>query len=137
MKYTGCFSRVEAEAFIPPLRSILICIHDPDSHYPQINGISKGYRLVSYQQFWDLDKPISELAPASEEQIKRIYVDIKKHWDYNIFASCEAGISRSAAIREFLLRRGWTLLNSTQELRGVHPNMHILAGLERLDREQK
>lgn len=142
MKYTGCFSRMEIENFIPPDDSVLICIFDPGTSYPDVARNKQGWRFISFHDFWDTGPQkedrkkfpaLSDLMPpASKKDLETIVGIIDKFQNHNIFASCEAGISRSAAIREYLLRRGW-VMSERQQYRGVHPNSHILAGLERLD----
>lgn len=143
-KVTGCFSRMEIETFNPPADSILICIRDPETFYPVVDRVEKGYRFIAHFDFWDTtpDKPdrarfpaLSALMPwAKPEDIERIKSTIDSFYDYNIFASCEAGISRSAAVREYLFRRGWHPVSGAQERRMVHPNVYILAELEKLNR---
>ena|SRR5712692_10332898 len=137
-KYTGCFSREEIESFKPPKDSVLICIRDPETFYPKVDRIERGYRFISHFDFWDLDKDIDSYGikrkAALPEDVARIKETIDSFYDYHIFASCEAGIFRSAAVREYLFRRGWTLHPDTnQQHRGVHPNAYILASLERLN----
>lgn len=139
MKYTACYGREEIQLFDPPPGSVLICIHDPDTDPPltPLNYVDKLFLT-----FWDTapDKPdrvrfpaLADLMPpATHDQIIMIYSFIQQNKENNIFVSCEAGISRSAAVREYLIRRGWTyfLGNGT---RPSHPNNYILRNLERLD----
>lgn len=144
---TGCFGRAEIESFIPPKDSVLVCIHDPESEYPKVARNIQGWRFISFHSFWDLDKNefrrkkdgTMEYYENQMAATEKDFAHIKDTLDsfrqgYNIFASCEAGISRSAAVREFLVRRGYTYLNEAQKNRMVHPNAYILADLERLDR---
>lgn len=135
---TGCYSRMEIEAFQPSKDSVLVCIHDPGSEPPKVAPNLQGWVRVSFHSFWDVENDKYGYAPATEKDFAAIK-DILDCFSegHNIFASCEAGISRSAAVREFLLRRGYTYLNEAQKNRMVHPNSYILAGLERLDRELK
>jgi len=140
-KYTGCFSRMEIEAFEPPKNSVLISITDPDS---EVVKLADYWRAVYFDTFWDTEpiKPdrirFPELAklmpPATDTQIAGIYRFIQDHSTYSIFAHCEAGVSRSAAVREFLLRRGFEPYGEAQKNRMVHPNAYIIAELEKLDR---
>lgn len=79
------------------------------------------------------DNPVRE--PASQETLQLIHQFIMEHKHKHIIVHCEAGVSRSAAVREFLLRKGWKHLPlARQETRQVFPNTHVLAGLERIDR---
>ena len=120
-KQTGCFSRQEIVDFQPPNKSILISIRDPDSDVPVF---PRNWRYISYFAFPDDDS-------IAESLIKMIYDDCRAFEEYNIFIHCEAGISRSAAVMEFLKRRGWKDVNDHM----TFPNAHLLAGLERIDRE--
>ncbi len=85
-------------------------------------------------KMWDLTEPIAGREPANSRQMELIWEFIQEHKDKNIYAHCEAGISRSAAIREYLVRNGWELHDDAQVKRAVFPNIHILNGLTRLDR---
>lgn len=142
MQYTGCFSRKEIEGFIPPEPSILICIFDPNAkEHPQIDP--NHWVDICYEQFWDSggthsssEEFVKLYPPASKDQLDRIYHTIQTAAKCNVFASCEAGVSRSAAIREFLIRRGFTHFGNDQKNRMVHPNTFVLAELERRERDR-
>lgn len=129
---TACFSRQELEAFVPPNASVLICISDPESEYPHIQ---EGWEQVRFYQFWDASNPNSShhgYPLPTEKQLRSIFDFINLYSDHNIFVSCEAGISRSGAIREYLFRRGWEPFDTAQKYRMVHPNSFILAELEKM-----
>src|ERR1700693_3222596 len=140
-KYTGCFGRTEIENFKPPENSVLICIYDPGESYPKVGRMIQGWRFISFHDFWDTEpqKPdrvrfpgLATMMPAATpEEIACIKDTIDTfHNGYNIFVSCEAGISRSGAVREFLLRRGYQFLDESQKRRPVPPKAFILAALE-------
>lgn len=145
MKYTACYGREEIKEFWPPPVSVLISITDPDSEPAGSVGSSLDilwegcpYVDIIGLKFWDVEKPLfyypknTVLEPASQEQIETIYKFIKKYNSCNIFVHCEAGISRSAAVREYLIRRGWEYWENNGK-RPVFPNNYILSRLERLD----
>lgn len=132
-----------------PADSVLVSFRDPGSIMPD----TPAFTTVLYLELWDAtttsmdgDNPIE---PATEAQLEQLYSFIVENQKKSIFAHCEAGVSRSMAVREFLLRNGWTLMGSkndpdearrkrldnNQERRPCHPNMHILNGLSRRERE--
>ena len=141
MKYTACYGRTEIEEFKPPKNSVLISITDPESEVVNIN-MDDGWEAIAHLQFWDTSptKPdrdrfpglASMMPPAESWQIMMIRTFIQENQDRNIFVHCEAGISRSAAVREYLIRRGWEYWD-TNGFRVVYPNNYILRSLERLD----
>lgn len=135
---TGCYSRMEIEAFKPPSDSVLISIRDPGSDYPKIGRMIQGWRFISFHDFWDVGNPNSShntgYPAATEEDLIAIKDTIDTFWGHNIFVHCEAGISRSSAVREFLIRRKYDYFDVAQKNRMVHPNAYILAELERMDR---
>lgn len=147
MKYTACYSRQEIEEINPPENSVLISIRDPNSEGVKVwisdpVKAQKGWEAIAHVQFWDTspEKPdrnrfpaLSTLMPYAESwQIKMIHSFIQDFKDKNIFIHCEAGISRSAAVREYLIRRGWEYW-ANNDKRAVFPNNYILRSLERLD----
>lgn len=133
-KYTACFGRYEIEELVPPENSVLISIRDPNSVVPHTQP--GAWKVVHYTAFWDVEKVLNwhmnTLHPATDEQLKNIHAFIQEHKDKHIFAHCEAGVSRSAAIREYLRSRGW-LYWGNNGLREVFPNGYVLSRLERLD----
>lgn len=141
MKYTGCFSRREIESFIPPKDSALICISDPEPYNPpKVSRVDHGWDRITFHQFWDVDKPhaygLVHYKPASEQDLIWLKQALDLAKAQHCFVSCEAGISRSAAVREYLFRRGWEPYDQNQKNRMVQPNNYILASLEALDRNQ-
>lgn len=142
MKYTGCFSRAEVENGVDaslPGDSMLISIRDPGSHEPRLKD---NWTVVVYLEFWDIDKKYTwegdsfgaqTMEPATQEQLSLIHSFVKNNPTASIFAHCEGGISRSSAVREYLIRNGWAFVNAAQARRKVHPNMWVLTQLQRMD----
>jgi rhodanese-related sulfurtransferase len=138
MKKTDCFSRLIIEGFKPPENSVLISISDPDSNFPKVNA---GWDDILWLQFWDAIRGEGlaaslagydiERAP-SEMDAQRIYDFICDNKDKNIYAHCEAGISRSGAVREFLERMGWEVGHPHWQ---IHPNQTVLSDLQMIQRE--
>lgn len=109
----------------------LISITDPYSVPPEING---KWADVLCLTFWDTasnTEPNPAFPIVTQEQLKEIYDFIVAHKDHHIYAHCEAGISRSGAIVEFLDRRGWVVDVHARAFR--NPNILVLNGLSRLD----
>jgi rhodanese-related sulfurtransferase len=129
-KFTACFGRDEIAGIAPMSPVVLISITDPGTQEASL--IPGAWDEVLRLQFWDVEHLIQGYEPATEEQIKIIHIFIQSHHDKNIVAHCEAGVSRSAAIREYLIRRGWEYWGSNGH-RVVYPNGYILSHLERLD----
>ena len=136
-RLTGCLSRVESELFVPPADSFLISIRDPGTEIPDFQ---EGWSEIILFEFWDLsrgDFTSAALAgydrPPTRGDAIKIYEFIVGRQTRNIFAHCEAGISRSGAIREFLDRMGWTIIGGQQ--RHIHPNDTVLSDLNKLQRE--
>lgn len=130
VKWTGCMSCQEAALMQPPEGSVLIGIRDPDQVHPNYVG---RWDDVLRLNFWDVDHPVQGYDPATQEQVKEIWDFIQKHKEKHIFAHCEAGVSRSGAIREYLVGQGWARLKATR-VRQVHPNQHVAAWLRYFDR---
>ena len=137
IKFTGCFSREQVIDFYPVFAEIpcsLISITDPYSSPPEINGKWADVLCLTFWDTIDGDSAlVSTFPPVNPEQIKEMYDFIVAHKSHHIYAHCEAGISRSGAIVEFLNRRGWTVDVRTRILR--NPNILVLNGLNRLDRK--
>lgn len=150
VKITGCMSCQEARNWDPPtgLPAVLIGIRDPGSIHPPYRG---QWVDVLRLNFWDVEmtganyKSVlwtptgsvdQDLAPATKEQIKAIWDFIKKYSDHHIFAHCEAGISRSGAVRQYLNDHGWVVQKKLQN-RQIHPNTHVMNWLRYFDREGK
>lgn len=144
MKFTACLGRKEIETFDPPYPdTCLVSIRDPGSEIP--HHPSKYYAVI-YLAFWDAEQgnPVNvydqmvgdyvKQPPAPLEDLELLYAFLKANWTRSIIAHCEAGRSRSAAVREFLVRRNWVLGLRGQQNRQVFPNTHVLATLERLDK---
>ena len=129
IKLTECFSREGACIFSPPENSVLISITDPGTRHNDIFGV---WGDVYRDQFWDVEKLIQGYSPATEEQLKGIWTFIQKYWDWNIYAHCEAGISRSGAVREYLIHHGWIIDPQTMP-RETIPNKYILSWLLTFD----
>jgi hypothetical protein len=123
---TGCMGRYMVEDFKPPENSVLISIVDPNTDHPQIQS---GWTDILRLSFWDVTKDWQGFLPATEEQCRAIWAFIQLYKDKNIFAHCEAGISRSGAIREYLERNGWKNSIPVQ----IFPNILILNYLNRFD----
>ncbi len=122
MKYTGCFSRNQIQSFCPPANSVLISIVDPDQPWPKFYHPKCKWVDVLRLKFWDVTKEIQGYSPPMRDDVEKIWDFIKKYEDNNIFAHCEAGISRSGAIRHWLVSKGWESVNSHE----ICPNSLIL-----------
>ncbi len=127
MKFTGCFGRKEIGDFITRPGAVLISITDPQSELIQLSEYN--WAAILHLSFWDT---IGSNGPSDDDAL-RIYSFIQKHWNTDIYAHCEAGFSRSGAVREFLDRRGW-ILRAQQKAKKIYPNLTLLTTLERLDR---
>jgi predicted protein tyrosine phosphatase len=106
---------------------VLIAIVDPNTTHPLYSGKWVDIMRLS---FWDVTK---EPHAPTEEQCRTIWAFIQLYKDKNIFAHCEAGISRSGAIREYLVRNGWKNIIPSQ----IFPNILVLNYLNRFDREKE
>jgi hypothetical protein len=124
---TGCMGRYQVSTFSPPINSVLISIVDPGTNSPRI---FPDWSDLLVESFWDVT---AEPHAPTEEQCRRIWEFIQLYKDKNIFAHCEAGISRSGAIREYLVRNGWINIIPAQ----IFPNILILNYLNRFDREKE
>lgn len=135
IKTTGCMSCQEARNFVAPkgLPAVLIAIRDPSETHPPYNG--KWVDILRLK-FWDLNVAAGGQEPATREQVKEIYDFIQKYKDHHIMAHCEAGISRSGAIRQFLNDRGWVVHRRLLDHR-IHPNVHILNWLKYFERGEE
>jgi rhodanese-related sulfurtransferase len=129
-KFTACFGRDEIAGIAPMSPVVLISITDPGTQEASL--IPGAWDAVLRLQFWDVEHPIQGYEPASDKQLKLIYEFIRSHYDKNIFAHCEAGVSRSSAIRAYLRKRGWDYWNNNSQ-RTVYPNKYLLRSLEALD----
>ena len=97
-----------AEAWVlanaPPEGAVLISITDPGREAP----LPSGYRDVLRLQFHDCDPGTQtlgpEAAPFRQEQAERIWRFAGRHRGTNIVVHCGAGVSRSRAVVEALLR---------------------------------
>ena len=129
---TGCMGRYGVEGFKPPENSVLISIVDPDTEHPYIHWEWDDVLSLS---FWDVTEEMHRYgySPATEAQCRAIWDFIQQHKDKNIFAHCEAGISRSGAVREYLVRNGWENIIPSQ----VFPNILVLNYLNSFDREKE
>jgi hypothetical protein len=129
---TGCMGRFEIGDFNPPSNSVLISIVDPGTIHPHLHG---EWDDVLNLSFWDITEPMLARGyrnPPTEGQCRTIWAFIQQNKDKNIFAHCEAGISRSGAVREYLERNGWKNVIPTQ----IFPNILILNYLNRFDRKE-
>jgi hypothetical protein len=143
-KFTACFGRDEIAGIAPMSPVVLISITDPGTQEASL--IPGAWDVVLRLQFWDVERVLTmdrwddekdvreyeTLEPASDEQLKLIHMFIRSHYDKHIFAHCEAGVSRSAAIRAYLRKRGWDYWNNNGQ-RTVYPNKYLLRSLEALD----
>jgi len=103
-----------------PEKDYFISIKSPDyAPIPTPFGEDNACHL----EFWDIDDPMHEYAPKGFHALK-IADFIRKVRDRNgnIWVNCHAGISRSGAVVETLLRLGWTdLEHPCQETRYPNP----------------
>lgn len=123
---------MEARNYIPPKSgpAALIAIRDPSETHPPYNG--KWVDILRLK-FWDVERLTGGYDPASKEQMLQIWEFIQKHKDIHIFAHCEAGISRSGAIRQWLNNAGWVVHRKLVH-KVIHPNQHVYQWLRYFER---
>lgn len=131
MQTTDFMSRQQASIFSPPRESVLIAMVDPDQNFPQYFGV---WDDILKLQFWDSDVDGEEkwgYPPATEDQLQQIVDFIQKYKNtHSIFAHCEMGISRSAAVSTFIA--DYIFLDPSLLMgRGI-PNNYIRSNLIRL-----
>lgn len=127
-KYTRNFNRDIARKIIPQPNTVLISITDPETPDAELHPDAKWDAILRIK-FWDVDRVWQDYTPATEKDIFDIFEFIKRHWDKNIYVHCEAGISRSGAIRQFLEDNGWKLTGPYWQ---IIPNKHVYQGLNDL-----
>ncbi len=92
------------QANTPPGDAVLISITDPGREA----ALPSGYLEVLRLQFHDCDPEAAalgpEAAPFREEQAERIWRFARRHRGRNIVVHCAAGVSRSRAVVEALMR---------------------------------
>lgn len=128
-KFTRNFGRAVARDFVPKSSEVLISITDPET---QDAELQPGWYAILRLKFWDVDADKGGYKPATDEQIKQIYNFIREHWGHNIYVHCEAGVSRSGAVRQFLEDNGWTV---TGPFNWILPNNLILRKLNEIRRD--
>ena len=121
--------RREIARFIPPNNAVLISIIDPDARQPEVNG---NWDNIISLAFWDATHEKHGQPLATREQCRQIWDFIQQYKEKHIFAHCEAGVSRSGAVREYLERNGWIVMNPNWQ---IFPNIHVLNWLNHFDRE--
>ena len=88
----------------PPEGAVLISITDPGREA----ALPSGYRDVLRLQFHDCDPEAAALGPEAvpmrPEQAERIWRFARRHRGRNIVVHCGAGVSRSRAVVEALMR---------------------------------
>lgn len=129
-KLTGCYSRQEIRVFKPPYNAVLISITDPNAPLAIVSGDWKDVLRLRFHDFIANNADDKKKATANgivfptDADIRAIKQWCERYHYTHIFAHCEAGISRSAAIRRYLLEKGWSM-EPHQERRLVHPNLDI------------
>src|SRR3990167_4424868 len=120
-KFTTHIGYHLAEYYRPPENTVLVSIRD-EANWPRPECPTYVDRLVL--TFHDVCRPLIEIpesirgnwrgayTPPSPEHARAIAVFLRQHWDCNVVAHCEAGISRSAAVAEICRRLGWVLKHS-------------------------
>lgn len=129
LKYTACFSRLVAKDFQPiaiTRPAVLISLTDPNSQAPELNG--NWDDIIALQIPDNLD-----LKDEDRQKLSQIYDFILHYRNGSIFAHCEAGISRSGAMREFLSRCGWIIYPIFRSWQ-TFPNPSMLSVLSALNR---
>jgi predicted protein tyrosine phosphatase len=108
----------------PPEGAVLISITDPgrEAAFPS------GYLDVLRLQFQDCDPGAQTLGPEAvplhPEQAERIWLFARRHRGRNIVVHCAAGVSRSRAVVEALLRTFPEYEDRGDE--SHTPNRHVL-----------
>jgi hypothetical protein len=72
-----------------------ISISDPHKDFIKTNGYFKDELFL---KFYDVEEPIGNYVPITDEQAKYIYDFIIKNKDSMFLINCEAGVSRSAGV---------------------------------------
>jgi predicted protein tyrosine phosphatase len=97
-------SEAWAQANAPPEDAVLISITDPGREA----AVPTGYLDVLRLAFHDCDPEAAALGPEAVpmrlEQADRVWLFARKHRGRNIVVHCAAGVSRSRAVVEALLR---------------------------------
>jgi rhodanese-related sulfurtransferase len=132
---TECFGREEIERYIPYPNSVLVSMRNPMSLIPSFRDGWEDILILSFDDVERYSSLATQLAgfnhAPSLEDTEKIYLFLHKYKDKNIIAHCEAGVSRSGAVREFLSRMGWQVGNPQ---RYIAPNNTILTDLMRCER---
>ena len=125
--WTANRSEAWAQAKRPPENTVLISITDPGREA----ALPSGYLDVLRLQFHDCDPQAVALGPEAvpmrPEQAERIWAFVREHRGRNIVVHCGAGVSRSRAVVEALLRTFPEYGDRGDESRT--PNGHVLRSL--------
>ena len=120
-------SEAWAQANRPPENAVLISITDPGREA----ALPPGYLDVLRLQFHDCDpKTVAlgpEAVPMRPQQADLIWHFARQHRGRNIVVHCGAGVSRSRAVVEALLRTFPEYEDSGDE--SQTPNRHVLRSL--------
>lgn len=107
---------------------VLISLRDPGTEPPTLR--SKFCDSLELQ-FHDLNETAMHILAQHDayaeskwvypnaEHAKAIADFIRRHWDRHVIVHCEAGVSRSAAVCEVLVRLGWGYKSYTSFGRGM------------------
>ena len=99
MRIIGAFDRNSIADIEPRLHSVLIMITSKDSNFVKL---SDKWSNVLALKFDDIDGKINDIGDAdnvlSVDQAKDILDFVIEHINYDIYVSCDAGISRSAGV---------------------------------------
>jgi predicted protein tyrosine phosphatase len=110
-----------------PEGAVLISITDPGREA----ALPLGYEEVLRLQFHDCDPEAQTLGPEAmlfqPEQAERIWLFTRRHRGRNVVVHCAAGISRSRAVVEALLRAFPEYEDRGDESHS--PNGHVLRSL--------
>ena len=94
------YSALAIKEAIPEPNSILISIAGRENYFPQVQA---GYKNILKLAFHDIKRELKGFTLFDENHAKQIINFVTSNLPIDtIYLNCEAGISRSAAIRVFL-----------------------------------
>lgn len=105
---TANMSAAQVADFIPPPNSSLISILNPNGFIPKYPSEYAGILAVCFHDINEPQEGFTEISDADAETIAR-FINIVKKSNNNLYVHCSAGICRSGAIVEVLLKLGWEI----------------------------